>query len=111
MRGQPERKWKGGAAWTVLLLAAWMLLVLTLVLCLYSDRSGRHEVTALLVGDQPMVVLRRDPAIDANIAGLLNRHQRVEVLAFDADKNPDWALVQSGNTVGWVPLDRLSEKP
>ena len=111
MQDVHKRNRINGAAWTAVLLAALILLILTLALCLRSDDANRSDVMALITGDQPMVVLRHEPAIGADIAGLLSRFQRVTVLTFDPQENPDWALVQSGDTVGWVPLDRLSERP
>jgi hypothetical protein len=98
-------------AWTGLLIGALFLIVLTQVLTLRSDDSSRQDVTALLVSEDPMVVLRREPDISAGISGLLSRLQRVTVVEFDPTRNPDWVLVRSGDTTGWVPLDRLSEKP
>lgn len=95
--------------WTALLLTALALIVITLVLSMRSDADNLPNVTARLVSDQAMVVLRRTPDISADVAGLIARNRRVTVLEYDPGLYPDWALIQEGETSGWVPLDRLTE--
>lgn len=93
-----------------MLLLALVLMVITLTLTLRADPSQRPEVQARLVSDQAMVVLRSAPGIGASVAGLLPGNRVVTVIEYDAQHNPDWALVQSGSVSGWVPLDRLAER-
>lgn len=95
--------------WSALLLTALALMITTLVLCMRSDADSRQNVTARLVSDQSMVVLRRTPDISSDVSGLIARNRRVTVLEYDPELHPDWALVQEGDTSGWVPLDRLTE--
>ena len=99
------------AFWSGTVLIGLALLIGTLIMGISSDLEHRPRVEALLVGDQPMIVLHEEPVISSGIAGLLPRLSKVTIVSYDPQGTPGWALVRSGAESGWVPLDRLAELP
>ena len=99
------------AFWSSTVLIALVLLIGSLIVAVSSDLEHRPRVEALLVADQPMIVLHEEPVISSGIAGLLARLTKVTIVSYDPQGTPGWALVRSGAESGWVPLDRLAELP
>lgn len=100
-------------AWLITLgvIVGLILLTLTLRLIILSDPSTETDVSAYLVGAEPIVILHERPDNTSGVSTLMERGTRVTVEAYDPDQNPFWAIVRRGDESGWLQLEHLSEQP